>query len=462
MQFQDGQFHDRQSHDRGQNHEDSTGLVELGDAVFPSVVDDNRGSIVVQPYVTSTRESSSLSFADLVGSVAFAALLALSVGLCSAEVLVWGCDASGVLFLILAFAYRGSRKVWWLFWAPASLVLLFAPIAIWEQAGVLPTLGLVMRLSFAPGLAFIAGALIAGVRDTVQISIESADEARRLRARAIANKFELRRLGLQMKVIIDSIAAANFGQPIDDLPDGLGLPGTTPEFASRLLARGNLGFDPLSESNGDRKQTTTAMKMARGDANFVSSYGMESSDAMSHVQIHALIAEEVRRLSQRLLPLKLKVNIRFNSTTESPVPLAVRGRPEILRTIVRDLLGVATDSLLKGDGMLMIALRPGLRQLTLSIEDNGRGLNEAMLIGLEDKGLATRTPRLSVREIRSLTLAVGWSLGIQGRLGVGSRITLDLPRVDRLAANHAPSRNDARIGSGIEIDGGSTGDALQI
>jgi signal transduction histidine kinase len=378
------------------------------------------------PRKSGPEASSSLRFSDLVCSVAFAALLALSVGLCGAGVTPWGNDASGVLFLLIAFVYRGSRRAWWFFWAPASLLMLFAPVFQWERTDLL-VLGTALRASLLPGLGFVAGSLIAGVRDTLQLSIEGSEELQTLQARTIANRFELRRLGYQVRLMIDALATAQFGGPLPKLQDSL------PK--------------PLQESS------LSSLPEPSPAANRDHSYRSINTEAMSHVEIHGIIAEEVTRLAERMKMLRLSARIRFQSSTESPVPLAVRGRPEILRTLVRDLLSVAADSLLKGEGMLTVILRPGLRNVSFTIEDNGRGLNEAMLVKLEDKGLATRSPRLSVREIRSLSEAVGWSLAIQGRLGVGSRISLELPRVDTLAVEMSDVSRTLARPPNLRVDG---------
>ena len=393
-----------------------------------------------------TDNPTTLRLSDLVCSVALAALLALSVGLCGTGVTPWGNDASGVLFLVIAVAYRGSRRAWWLFWAPVSLVMLFAPVVQWERSDLL-ALGSALRASLLPGLGFVAGSLIAGIRDTLQLSIEGAHELQALQARTIANRFELRRLGYQVKLMIDSMASAQFGGPLPTVPR-----------AGGAVADGSVAANVEASADRAGADASSRVSSSRGEK----AQRWINTEAMSHVEIHTIVSEEVTRLAERLKMLGLSARIRFKSSTESPVPLAVRGRPEILRTLARDLLAVAADSLLKGEGVVTVILRPGLRVVTLTIEDNGRGLNEAMLIKLEDKGLATRSARLSVREIRSLAKAIGWSLGIQGRLGVGSRIALELPRVDALSIDVTDVTRAAPRLPSVRGDGADGLDATRV
>src|SRR5262245_34106059 len=107
----------------------------------------------------------SLRSSDLICSVAFAALLGLSVGLFSGDISTWGCDVSGLLFLVIAGTYRGSVAAWWYVCAPMAIVLLFAPVAHWESQGLI-SLGGLLRLALVPGLSFVGGSLLATVRDT--------------------------------------------------------------------------------------------------------------------------------------------------------------------------------------------------------------------------------------------------------------------------------------------------------
>lgn len=399
-------------------------------------------------------ESGNLRISDLVCSVAFAALLAISIGLSSAsQTVAWGIDASGALFLIISFAYRGSIRAWWLFWIPVSVILLFAPMAFWERAGLISA-NSALRFALLPALGFIAGSMVSLIRDTRKISLDGTDNLELIQARVISNRAIVKNLNIQVQELIcelnnkqaslNSLHHDKYPEVNSDLfseydiknaikndkknPSDDGSEVASSESAFEKQA--NSIYDPVNESHREHRDLKNRIENGANTA----------TAAISHIGIHHIVEYEVDQLKERLKYLGLGAVVRFNSNTDSPVPLAVRSQPEILRLVVRDLLGVAVDSLLRGAGVVTISLRPGLHSVKIEIEDNGRGLNESMLVSLEDKGLATRTPRLSVREIRSLIAVMNWNLTIHGRLGVGSRTTLELPRVDILKINY-PSRS---------------------
>lgn len=343
---------------------------------------------------TAVNNAGNADLSFVVCAVAFAALLALSVGLSAGEVSFWGADASGVLFLIMAASYRGSARLWWFFWAPFGLLLLFGPIARWESSD-LATMGGLVRAALVPGLGFIGGTLLATVRDTLQTSNENSTELGRLQKRMLASLIEVQRLErdmIQVQDVIDSLSS---------MPSS------------------------VMKSRDGESQPSHVLDSVVPD------FSASESEVMSHVEIHRLIADEVDRIGSP--------TVQFSATADRPVPLAVRGKAVLLSAIVRDLLGVSFDSLGAVSGVVRVALRPGPRSVSVMIEDNGRGLGEEMIGRLEARGLFVRTSRLNLREIRALIEAVGWKLIFQARLGVGSRMTLELPRVDAFAPSSSRS-----------------------
>jgi sensor histidine kinase regulating citrate/malate metabolism len=125
------------------------------------------------------------------------------------------------------------------------------------------------------------------------------------------------------------------------------------------------------------------------------------------------------------------VKLHLTSPSDVTIPLAVRGNRDSFMSLVQSLLERAMDSLTGPDGVVRVVLKPGMRSVSVLIEDNGRGLNEALILKLEAKGLVSRSDtRLSWKDLRSLAEASDWSLDLQARLGVGSRVTLEFPRVD--------------------------------
>lgn len=339
-------------------------------------------------------KAATFQMADLISSVAWALLVALCAAMSAGEIFWLGSDISGVLFLLIAILYRGSSRGWWLIHAPIGLLLLFIPVARWEIADLLSTTGL-MRASLVPGLSFVGSCLIATLHETLTRSIEGADELARLRAQSYQKLRNLKDMEIEMKEIIRNLSKAPIpaAKPSDDPVTDLAW--QTVEFSS---AEG-----PMSSQ--------------------------AESDSMTYAQIQNLLSQETDRASR----LATNAKLYMSSPTDLSIPLAMRGRLETLQTLIRGLVESALDSLV-GNGVIRLTLSPGLRSLVICLEDNGRGLNEALVLKLEAKGLMTKAEaRLSWSELKALAEACGWTLELQARLGVGSRVTLELPRVDAFA-----------------------------
>jgi signal transduction histidine kinase len=137
------------------------------------------------------------------------------------------------------------------------------------------------------------------------------------------------------------------------------------------------------------------------------------------------------------------LRLSFSAPKDFGVPLAVRGQVEVLREVIRDLLqrAIASFGRQHQHGMVRMTVRPTRQSVEISIEDNGRGLNEELVVKLEAKGLMAPQQTLdivdsserpkSLAEIRKLVEACDWKMHMQARLGVGARVVLELPRVDQ-------------------------------
>jgi signal transduction histidine kinase len=112
------------------------------------------------------------------------------------------------------------------------------------------------------------------------------------------------------------------------------------------------------------------------------------------------------------------------------LPLAVRGDRDALTEILRSLLERAVESLGGAPGTVRIALRPVTGLLEVTVEDNGRGLSEILLSKLEARGFSTASGKMTLLQMREAGLRWGWNLELQARLGVGTRVTLEMPRAD--------------------------------
>lgn len=328
-----------------------------------------------------------------------------------------GADIAGLFFLAMAITYRGSVRGWWSFFAPLGLVFLFGPVARWESGGWLGHSG-VFRVALVPGLSFVGGCLIASVRDTVIRAIEGAEELRSLRRRGVKNIEQIHAMGGDVNEIIHSLSASPPGQT---------------------------RFVQLPEENGNWEKIEY-----RIEEGALRSY--RESETMSHEEIKSILTREMN-LASHAVGLSRRTSLHFIAPLELPIPLAVRGESETFARAFRGLLQFSIDSLAGNDGNIRLSLRPSLSAIDITIEDNGRGLSEAMIVKLEAKGLMKSTAtKATWSEIRHLAALSGWNLELQARLGVGSRVCLSLPRVDAFTYGARALRARSRLDE-VGMDG---------
>jgi signal transduction histidine kinase len=337
-----------------------------------------------------------LRASDIALSISFALLVALSFALSARGSSILGADVSGVLFLLIALVYRGSTRSWWWFYAPIGLILLFAPVARWESIGAL-NLGGILRASLIPGLSFVGACLIATLRESVQLSIEGSEELRALRVRGILRVREVQDMENDMKTLVETLSKS--------IP-----------IAPALAAASEVS---MIENTWETVEFSSPEAMN----------AHVESETLSYVEIQRLLSAELENASKTSAQRRVKLHL--TSPSDVTIPLAVRGNRDSFMSLVQSLLERAMDSLTGPDGVVRVVLKPGMRSVSVLIEDNGRGLNEALILKLEAKGLVSRSDtRLSWKDLRSLAEASDWSLDLQARLGVGSRVTLEFPRVD--------------------------------
>ena len=353
---------------------------------------------------------------DLVCSVAFAVLFglaaAMSFGGGTRSVLV--ADLSGFMFLVAAASYRGSMSTWWRWLMPTSFILLIGPLAIWEATGVIKGTGDLLRAIFIPGLSYLGGSLIASLRDTLRRSHEAKSAIGDLKSKLIANAFDLKRLGGEMTDIFDWM-------------------GQGTKTARAVSSVNNTSWDAVEY---------------KLDPHALTEIG--PSEWLTHERLQELLMAEMDRLSAEIVK-RPKIKLSFISPREVPVPLAVKGQVDTLRAVLHGLLAQALDSMIADEGVIRVGLRPGLRSVSITIEDNGRGLNEAFLLKLQEKGvLARSSDRWDIKRIRRAAEVSGWRFEMLARLGVGARVTLEMPRVDAFALGaNTPERPRIRIESDV-------------
>ncbi len=336
--------------------------------------------------------------------VAFAGLMAQSVFLLSTrQASHSGSDLAGVLFLAVSLIYGGSVRLWWTFLAPLSLLLLFAPVARWE-AMELVDLGRLMRASIVPGLGFIGGALIVTVGRTRASALEESAVVRELTMRQMKSLFDLKSMETEMKDLLKALEdSSQLKSPSDTLAA--------------------MTWD-LREFGPSQPPPTEAMRE-------------NEIDALSYAEFQRVAAEALEKTRAKI-PHKPGIRLVLSSVVDAPVPMAVRGKAETLALVIAAILEQAVEGIGGSQGLIRVALRPGLRSVSLVVEDNGRGLNEDLIFKLEAKGLVPKADqraaeKLNWYEIRTLVHACAWRMERQARLGVGARVVLELPRVDAFA-----------------------------
>jgi hypothetical protein len=305
------------------------------------------------------------------------------------EVEYAGSDLSAALFLAVGFVYRGSMLRWWVLFLPSAFVLLFMPIGFWQSHHLLGFGGL-LRASVAPVLSLIASSLLASFRDTRQ-EVGMA-------------RHEIDGVVEKNKVLIERVKKM--------------------EADMRSVLQATSSVKPLAELVTGGWHT----KEIRFGAAPASQLTRESA-VLGYREVESILNAAIDSVRQTITNRGV-TSLRMTLTTpaESSLPMAVRGNAEDLKLLLEAVFEQAAMSVGTGpDGIVRASLRPGLGALSLLIEDNGRGFSDAVL-ERTSPGLLDRWER-----IRKASQECGWAFSRQARLGVGSRVSIELQRVDAFA-----------------------------
>jgi hypothetical protein len=305
------------------------------------------------------------------------------------EVEFAGSDLSAALFLAIGFIYRGSMLRWWVLFLPSALVILFLPIGFWQSHGLLGFGGL-LRACLAPVLSLTASSLLASFQNT--------------RQEVGLARHEIDGVVEKNKVLIDRIKKM--------------------ETEMKTVLRATEVATPMTEMVSGGWQT----KEIQFGETPASQKGVEST-VLGYHEVERILNESIDSVRHSLTNRGV-TSLRMTLTTpaESSLPMAVRGSAEDLKQLLEAVFEQAAMSVGKGpDGIVRASLRPGLGALSLLIEDNGRGFSDAVL-ERTSPGLLQRWEK-----IRKTAQECGWVFQRQARLGVGSRVSIELQRVDAFA-----------------------------
>jgi len=296
----------------------------------------------------------------------------------------------GGLFAAAAFLYYGPVRLWWFLLMPLAVLASFSPL-VWLEFYKGASVSTLLKALWLPAGAFATGSVLILMRE--------------LRARATANVLNLKVLRLRGDNTMAAMRAME---------------------ADLKQLRSILSGEATEVTGLETTEFTTPSPLQSN----------EPSEATSVDEIDAAARRllEEARVAVEGRPVKLVLT----APVGTGLPIAVRGSILSITSWMKSSILNSIESL-GGfpDGTVRVSIRPGLTALQILIEDNGRGFGESIL-----SKMGQASDRVSVNEIRKGVERLGGRFDIQARLGVGSRLVIELPRVDALA-------NSPRISRGL-------------
>lgn len=320
------------------------------------------------------------AFASPTASVLLVALAALraiqlfSIG----SLTVVDADVLGGIALASAWLYFGTPRLWWLLLMPLSIAASVAPL-VWLEyfRGASDA---VLRASLVmPSIAFAGGSLLIVARDLRSLSRANIARVRALGSRSSTTMQSLRAMESDLKRLREILS----GELVELAPV------TTTDFNAAPIAPPPTASETVS---------------------------FDEIDASAR-----RLLEEARAAVEGR-PVRLSLT----APTGTGLPVAIRGSMSEVTAWLKSAILNSIEAL-GGfpDGMVRVELKPGLNTLTISVEDNGRGFGESLL-----SKMGQASDRMTLADVRAAVERTGGRFDIQARLGVGSRLSMELPRVD--------------------------------
>lgn len=313
--------------------------------------------------------------------VTAAALRALEI-LTEGHVTVLDANVLGGLMLAAALLYYGQTKLWWFLLLPFAVAASFSPLVYFEfYRGA--SFAALMKTVWMPLSAFGIGCVLIALRE--------------LRARSVANLTQVAVLRLRGENTINALRAMEA-----DLKNLRAvLSGEATEVAALKTTEFNAA--PSVAATAEASETSS----------------VDEIDAAAR----RLLDEARAAVAGRPVKLSLTAPVGVG------LPIAVRGSVATITAWMKSAILTSIESL-GGfpDGAVRVSIRPGLSALQILVEDNGRGFGEAILAKMGQS-----PDRVSLTDVRAAVERLGGRFEIQARLGVGSRLSIELPRVDAFA-----------------------------
>ena len=170
------------------------------------------------------------------------------------------------------------------------------------------------------------------------------------------------------------------------------------------------------------------------------------SDQVLLVDVIDILREAIGQ-AQTKYAEKKTMTVTLDLPAPMSLPVAVAAEKNDLRNLFTSALSKSIGSLNGEQGVVRVALRVGYKAASVTIEDNGWGLREKFSPN------AAVTYELSLREIQAMVSFWGGRLEVLSRLGVGSRMSIELIRVDAYATDaHKDETQERNILNELEAN----------
>lgn len=330
-------------------------------------------------------------------------------------------DILAGLMLVAGLLYFGSGRLWWAVLMPLGTAACFAPL-VWLEFFKGASHASLMRALISPAAAFGLTSILIVSRELRSRTQMSLNEMSSMQSRGVNLKKQMHAMENDLKSLLSIVSIS---RPAVLL--------SSDEFLTETASSALEVFERPLEELGE----TSFQPVDAGPAittEFVpESQAMLSPESSTYEDLDRAareVLDEARARAEDTSRLEGKKSVRLLLTAPvgATVPLAVRGSRSSAARWMKALVANSIDSL-GGfpDGVVRVTLRPGLTSVVISIEDNGRGFNDDLLTKLG----AASGERMTSLQVRKEVEAVGGRFDIQARLGVGARLTIELPRIDR-------------------------------
>lgn len=169
------------------------------------------------------------------------------------------------------------------------------------------------------------------------------------------------------------------------------------------------------------------------------------SDQVLLIDMIDLLREAISQ-AQAKYSEKKSMRVTLDLPAPMSLPVAVAAEKNDLRNLFSSAISKSIASLNGEQGVVRVTLRVGYKAASVTIEDNGWGLREKFSPN------SASAHELSLREMQAMVSFWGGRLEVLSRLGVGSRMSFELIRVDAFAAGYESATQERAAGNDFEAD----------